>query len=343
MNENRNASIDVFRIVCAVFIVMIHTGPVEGGGTFGSFFANVMPRLAVPFFFSVSGYYSIQRIENGEKTVVYTLKKIFSVYFVWSCVYWLQRFLQWGYLDPRGYLKWLVGSNAVSFFLKGSVGHFWYFPALAVAMIASWCFIKSVGGKTLIAVSAGCVLTGSLIGVYYELIKGIPVLYQFRELSGYVAIRRFAMQGFSYFGSGYLVYRIRRKYGQRLNGKRAVAYLLVAVSIWIIEAMTAMRMQWARSFVISIGQYLLILALLNFFLAYPLTEYAALGKICRKLANFTFYSHILVIDVCTSGYRFMFHRDPSNAVVFWGTIAICFAAGSLIAKSNKKWITRLIC
>lgn len=66
--SNRNNSIDIFRFVCAIMVVMIHTNPfVDKNIYLGYIFSQIIPRIAVPFFFLTSGYFYIQKLLNGEQ------------------------------------------------------------------------------------------------------------------------------------------------------------------------------------------------------------------------------------------------------------------------------------
>ena len=70
MNKTRNCSIDLFRLYCAVLVVAIHTSPfMDQNNKLGFISTQVIPRIAVPFFFIVSGYYYIQNLEQGKKCI----------------------------------------------------------------------------------------------------------------------------------------------------------------------------------------------------------------------------------------------------------------------------------
>lgn len=344
MDRKRNASIDLFRIICAILVVGIHTRPIdETCGLFAFFWVNVVQRIAVPFFFSVSGYYIIQKMEKGENVLVSSIKKIYTIYFVWSCIYWLLYFLEWGYLDIKGYIKWLLFRNISDFFVTGTTGHFWYFPALAISMLVSWGIVKAAGGNVLVIISAFCFAAGGLMNVYYYLLDGIPAVYWFREHSNYTAIQRIVMQGFPYFVLGYFLYKIRSKQYQWNSGKGAVIAFLICFFIWIMEAVVAIKMQWARSFVLSFGQYVLILSFLNLLLAFPLPQFSTLSTKCRKLANFTYYSHVLIISLVNSKCSPYYNGEVPGMIQFIATLLLCFVTGSILIKIDNKTVNTLLC
>lgn len=50
-HEERNSSIDIFRYICAIMVIAIHTHPfMEISEKCGYVFTQITPRIAVPFF-----------------------------------------------------------------------------------------------------------------------------------------------------------------------------------------------------------------------------------------------------------------------------------------------------
>lgn len=60
--KQRNCSIDLFRYVCAIMVVAIHTNPfTDVDAELGYIFTQIVPRIGVPFFFAVAGYFYIAK------------------------------------------------------------------------------------------------------------------------------------------------------------------------------------------------------------------------------------------------------------------------------------------
>ena len=54
--------IEIFRVVAAFLVVAIHTSPLAGySGTADFVFTRVIARVAVPFFFMVTGYFVLSK------------------------------------------------------------------------------------------------------------------------------------------------------------------------------------------------------------------------------------------------------------------------------------------
>lgn len=122
-----NNSIDLFRLLCAVMVISIHTAPLSDvSAELGDLSTNVLPRIAVPYFFATAGYFYICQLEEGKAPMRPYLKRIVTTYLIWSIPYWLISFLTWGYRNPISFTYECI----YSFFINGSSYHFWFFPAL---------------------------------------------------------------------------------------------------------------------------------------------------------------------------------------------------------------------
>lgn len=115
MQKNDLGAIDMFRMVAAVLVIMIHTGDIPFLGESGNLLlSGVIARIAVPFFFAVTGFFTdLSSAENMKKL----LKKTVLMYAAATAVYL-----------PYG--SYFASIKQVVF--DGSFYHLWYFPALAL-------------------------------------------------------------------------------------------------------------------------------------------------------------------------------------------------------------------
>ena len=59
MQKNDLGAIDMFRIVAAALVIIIHTGDIPFLGESGNLLlSGVIARIAVPFFFAVTGFFT---------------------------------------------------------------------------------------------------------------------------------------------------------------------------------------------------------------------------------------------------------------------------------------------
>ena len=141
--EKSYSNIDIIKFICSLLIIIIHTAPLKEISVIANFYlVEVIARIAVPVFFTVSGFLFFDKImfENGkikkckknhEKLWRY-IKKNTILYFVASAIYiifqlpmWKQS--EWGIWN-------IIKDWTVSFILVGTHYHLWYLLALIYAM-----------------------------------------------------------------------------------------------------------------------------------------------------------------------------------------------------------------
>ncbi len=142
-----NQTMECFKMLAAIFVVMLHY-PFPGriGTTI-----NCLARFAVPMFFAVSGYFSYG--VNGSrmaKRIIHILKLNIVgtvIYALWY-VYVLMKIgnvnipdLLEMKLSPTNIVKWLfINVNPFA-------GHMWYLSALLTCYILLWVYAKFFDGK----------------------------------------------------------------------------------------------------------------------------------------------------------------------------------------------------
>ena len=79
--QQRNEAVDIFRVICAFLVIIGHTRPfIQLNSNLDFFFTNVLLRIAVPFFFIVSGYFFYSNIKiNNDYHNDYIKKIIISI------------------------------------------------------------------------------------------------------------------------------------------------------------------------------------------------------------------------------------------------------------------------
>lgn len=126
MQKNDLGAIDLFRIAAAVLVIMIHTGDIPFLGESGNLLlSGVIARIAVPFFFAVTGFFT--DLSSAEK-VKKLLEKTLLLYAAATAVYL-----------PYG--SYFASIKQVIF--DGSFYHLWYFPALALGAVIVF-FLKKL-------------------------------------------------------------------------------------------------------------------------------------------------------------------------------------------------------
>ena len=93
MRGKQYAAIDIARYVSALLVVCIHVYPFAGiSETFNTYFIQTLCRLAVPFYFVVSGFFFFRKWDPDEEEANEAHFKryewrILKLYLIWSVIY----------------------------------------------------------------------------------------------------------------------------------------------------------------------------------------------------------------------------------------------------------------
>ena len=166
---------DVFKIIAAFLVVAIHTSPLTSVSPAADFFfTRILGRLAVPFFFMVTGQFVLARYiedgRNGFASVWKYLKKVMLMYLAAIIIYLPIGYYAGNYsgLNPVSALCMLV--------FDGTFYHLWYFPALIVGIVFLCLLRRAFSVKTLWVITAVLYIIGLLGDSYWGITENIPVV-----------------------------------------------------------------------------------------------------------------------------------------------------------------------
>ena len=150
--------VNFLKFICAVLVVLIHTVNRE---TKLGYLCLITARVAVPFFFMITGYFMAEKIykKDYEKVNKY-IKKIFYIYVFWSVIYIL--FVPQRYFS-QGNIKGQLFELMRQFLFFGTYDHLWYLITCCVAMYIIYFFINKFGLRITMVISLffyGCSLLG---------------------------------------------------------------------------------------------------------------------------------------------------------------------------------------
>lgn len=337
-SNERICSVDIFRYICAIMVVAIHTHPFAEAGASAEFvFSQVLPRIGVPYFFAVAGYFYSEKSDKNYNTTRPYIYRILLTYFIWSCIYYLIDFVQGGYANVKSFLA----GSVYNFVITGSHYHFWFFPALIFSVLLTTLLFKLKCRKLLIPISIILYGIGVLGCAYFKIGVQIPVLKILFTSAHFEIIRRVLLMGFPFFVSGYLVFRVQEKAERRISNKKMYLLLIAAAIIWLAEIIAVEAAGIADNIVLTFGLYLLVISSLLVLLRNPLPKYQALSKKSRVLANFTYYAHPLFISFLRWFFPKAFNVQITQTPQFFLTLFLTGSLGLIIYKLNNKWINYL--
>lgn len=334
--RERNCTIDIFRYVCAIMVVMIHVCPLEEfSGNLGFITSNIIPRIAVPFFFIVSGYYYIQKLENNEKIFTKYICGLIKIYLIWSVVYFTVNFVEWGYKDIIGFIM----DSFLKLFVLGSYYHLWFFPAMIVTVCIATVAFKVGAKRLLIPLSIVFYIIGCLGTSYYSIGAGLPVLGQLFNMEQFLIVRRIFLMGFPFFCCGYLIFKVEDKLKKLISNRTMIVVLGFAVIVWLLEIWMVIKCGFQINIVITPGLYLLVVVVMLTLLRYPCSKLRNLSRQCYVMANFTYYAHPLFILIFT---LVLPKLSSWNTLLFLLTVLSTGIVGMLIYVSNNKMLKQLV-
>lgn len=331
-------SIDMMRLLCAIMVVAIHTQPfMEYKNIAGYFATYIFPRLGVPFFFAVSGYFYLNSLMAGKKVFVKYVKRLMTIYIIWSFIYYMVDLIQ--ALRYHNSLKDLVKRSIINFFMYGSHYHLWFFPTLIFCVVVTTILRKHLTALTIVSYlfyGAGC-----MVGAYYGLGSRLPFINVLFHSDQLEIIRRNLFMGLPFFLLGYVLSIINPKLSKVNSNTLVCAYIITAI-FYLSEIFILGALRLQTNIVITVFLYpLLALAMLLCF-RFPLPHLDTHAKFCKISANFMYYSHPLFMFVFAKAFTRLFSFKLSNTPMF---LLVCIAAvitSLIIFKINNRYLNKLV-
>lgn len=161
MTKHKNLHIvDIVKFICSILILFLHTevfksiSPIMSMG-----FRNTIATIAVPFFFTISGFFFWKKYfntatKNGTSNILLpTLKRLIFLYLVYSLIY--LPFVAIGWIK-NGFTINSILTYVYSFFMTGSFSTIWYLLALIVAFVVSYFSYTKLGEKATLIIAGLC-------------------------------------------------------------------------------------------------------------------------------------------------------------------------------------------
>ena len=335
--KERNASIDIFRLICALMVVSIHTAPLaEWGHNWRYLTVQILPRIGVPFFFCTMGYYYIGSLLKGECKFAQTMKRLLLTYGLWSIIYYIPDFKQVlnGSVSLIGFF-----ANCLRYFLiYGSREHFWFFPAVFFSVVITTLFAKVGKLSWLAGVSVGAYILGLLGCSYYGLGSQIPIISAFINFSQYDLIRRIVLMGFPFFMMGYFLQKIDLK---NISNKKVIAVEGIYLTTFLVEIIFVNKMQIQRNIIITVFLYLLLFNTMLLLLKNPCGKYGKIARTTRDMSNFIYYSHPLFMIWINMIMNYCVGRNARETELFLLTVISAGSIGYFLHKGDNKYLNKL--
>ncbi len=230
MTSKRNSSIDIFRFAAVALVIIQHYGIINPRTTTAAMLTDLFSRIAVPFFFMVSGFFSWKDDPAARQTYLkkqaLTITKTLAVSSV--IIIGTNALFGWHIRLKAEYIPFILFFNEPGFLYQHS--HMWYMLALIYVLLIALAVDKL--GKNKWAYICVPLLLGLALGldIYFE-------------LSGFrrsCFTRNFLLFGLPYFYIGQLLHRYQSKILSKLTRPICFAALLVSAGGLAGEAFLAL-------------------------------------------------------------------------------------------------------
>lgn len=325
-NRKDLGAFDWFRLIAAALVIAIHAPSIPALGDNGNLFlTGVIARIAVPFFFAVTGFFT--DFTNAEKVKKLILKTC-VIYTISIAVYL-----------PYG----TYYSNIKQIIFDGAFYHLWYFPALALGAAIVFA-LRKLPTPAAVTIASALYIFGLFGDSYHTLIeRAEPLCKAFDALSKIFSYTRngiffaplFMLIG-NIFGGGK---------PERINTLKRVLFsapcLILSLVLMKIERFSLREITFSphdNMFVFLVPCTLFLIMLLSSFKAKQ-------RPILRKASMWIYIIHPIIIDLVlrvTRGFDKVsgaFNADAKKAI--FTTITALITAISLeilmgiIAKRKK--------
>lgn len=321
--NKRNCSIDVFKYICAWLVIAIHQKPFHDFGELSDYFSiEFLPRIAVPFFFVVSGYFLHSTIKKG-KFLSYE-KKLIVTYALWSFIYIAYEALK--NIKDINITKATILELLSNIFIKGTAGHLWYLPALIYCSLIIFLLQKLKIKKIILPLSITVYVIGILGSGYSFIGKKTPIINSLYQLSCYSEIMRIFIFGFAFLSLGYSISCKNISPSKKLTN----IALPIIFLLFIIEKLTIYKL-FDSGQLLTAFLYPLSLLILTFLLNHPATKLSSISIYFRNAATFVYFSHLIIID--------LLGHFVSNHIAWYILTGVVATIGSIIiTKINNKYL-----
>lgn len=326
--NKRNHTLDCFRYFAAILVVALHvTAFADIHPMLSYLFAQVLPRIAVPFFLTTAGYFHARRVESGTDDIGAYLSRIIVTYAVWSVIYFILRCILNESIPIQRYI--------VSFLFTGSEYHFWYFPALVLAISLTSATYRIGHERLLVPLSILLYALGCLGNSHYWFgmrIKGVSRLIN-SPMWDWISCM-FCM-GIPFFVCGHMIAKLEKRF-KHIQTKVKCTLFILCLLLFLAEVLLVKTFAWSRTISVTPCLYMLVVFMMLYILDDPIPLDSKLAQTCRALANYTYYSHVALIMVFSKLARILGVEHISETVLFVLIIGVTAATGLMLGRCRSK-------
>lgn len=334
MNINHYPWIDRIKYYVSFLVLVIHFRPLSDFNSIIDFSsAQIVSRIAVPFFFISSGYFIGVNGLNKEN-IIKALKKNLRIYLVWSVIYLPISFM---FYMPI-YTNFLVNITVL-----GVYYHLWFIPALIFSLLSLYLFSKYLKPLSITFIAFLFFCVGVFGDAYYGVLpKGILLDIMNQYLEVFYTTRNGLFFGFLFVSLGYLIQKTQIQ--ARIRVRTSLFLFIISFILMFVEM--GLLMTYSNPY--EFNMYFSIIPTSTFLFIFCLYYPSRIESNDYRIKSaIIYFSHFVV-------YYFMFGLFSLLGLGFIlnysiGRYGIAVIGSILFSnfildqkKKNKKWVSYLI-
>lgn len=324
----KKLNMDKFRILCAIFIIAIHTYPfVTVNQNLEIIFTHIVCRVGVPFFLMVTGYFVLPKaINNKQKLVEYT-KKILKIYILCILLYLPVNIYS-------GNISNSISEIIKDIFINGTFYHLWYFPALILGIWIVYYLIKKLNKKTIVTILLVLYIIGLFGDSYYKLGNSINFVSSFYNvifsIFDYTRNGLFYTPIFLYLGYAFNI--------RKLKIKNSLVLFIISLILMIIEGLIINHYHIQK----HDSMYIMLIPVMIFLFSLILNTSTSNNKKLRNLSTIIYIIHpLIIVLVRLLSKVFNLEIMVTNSLVHFALVTILSILFSILYEKIKSKLLKL--
>lgn len=317
--------LDAFRLVAAFLVIAIHTSPLTCFSANADFFlTRVLARVAVPFFFMVTGQFVVSRFyrdTNGRAALTKSLTKLSLLYLVAIALY-VPIGLYGGHYEALS-----LGSALRLLLFDGTFYHLWYFPACLLGLCLVYLMSRKLSLRNSLAIALFLYLIGLMGDSYYGLARSIPVLDAFYQ--GGFQVFSYTRNGL-FFAPIFLILGAWLSQRKTLERPKAIIGLCLSFAGMAGEAFILRHLGWPR----HDSMYLFLLPTMLYLYHLVLSWQRPSCQRARTAATWVYILHpavIVLIRAVAKALHLLPWLVDQSLAQFLAVSAVSFGAAYVLA------------
>lgn len=344
-------AIDLAKFICAILVVMIHVAPFDNADS-GTFFAcfnfgvqKYIAKIAVPFFFTASGFFLYRKTTFPSFDIRHSKKYIFRImklYIIWSIIY-LPLSIYGFFKNENGFLL-SIANYIRKFIFVGSYTHLWYLNGLIIAvLVSSFLLYKKVKPINILFIAFGLHVVGLLGQTYFGIILPLkefaPFLWETMRFAGKIisTTRNGLFFGFLFVSIG----MIFAFYDISISKTKSLVLFLISMLILFAEVHFQEKNNYSRGsdmFLFSIPAAFFLFAFIK---QIHLSD-RKIFKTLRIMSSLLFYTHLWIDFIVSRVIKIIGINSHNSPVRFFAVLIISLGISYVIYYTSNKEQTKML-